>query len=139
MHERSVLWSGACCGVKRAVERACTLMRAESASQELHDAARDAREAKQRCGELRGYEAVRTMAEAATAQLQAVTLRQEQADGAMTAATGEIAHHRDGLSMLVETVENLTRDSQKAQDTLASRIDELERRWSPCGVGCGVV
>ena len=96
--------------------------------QALHDASRDAREAKQRCGELRGYEAVRTMAEAATAQLQAVTLRQEQTDGSLGAATSEIARHRDGLSMLVETVDNLTRDSQKAQDTLASRLDEMERR-----------
>ena len=52
----------------------------EPARHVARDAARDGREAKQRLAELKGFEAVRRLAEEATQQLQALTQRQEQSE-----------------------------------------------------------
>ena len=83
------------------------------------------KEAKEQLVGLKGFESVQALTESVHAHTAALQQRQDTAQQQLAMATEELGRHRDAIVLVVETVDNLSRDTKAAQEGLGAKVGEV--------------
>ena len=74
---------------------------------------------------LKGFESVQALTESVHTHTAALQQRQDTAQQQLAMASEELSRHRDAIVLVVETVDNLSRDSKAAQEGLGAKLQEV--------------
>lgn len=83
------------------------------------------KEAQPQLASLKGFESVQALTESVHTHTAALQQRQDTAQQQLAMASEELSRHRDAIVLVVETVDNLSRDSKAAQEALGAKLQEV--------------